>query len=559
MRISVKAIAVILAAAALQGCKTTSALLDTGPRQEVYQTIGTPTLIETAKAHSVEPLEPNFYTDFLDTLTITENGNKVGINVREYAQSRADEQRKLVAGANPIALADAAVRGDIVRLKGPGADRISRYGAQIVARLLKEWPYEQPFPAVSVVVCDDEGFNARMTRFNVLYLSVGLLVNVESEDELAGVIAHELAHSLLNHHAAQERQAFRDKQSAAMMMTVASLVANKHQNAAFAILMAEQAFRKNQDEVGLPKWLREQEVMADILAVDLTKRAGYDWGAVSIFLKRLKSQEAEAASGDVLEGQGKPSLGAAVSGMVNQLDTGIAALITGEDADAENDPPKYDVAATGDDHPTASERLYNVSSYEHDHYKDVFLSDLSTRHLRQVVWQGAGYSTIKRSAYLMKAEKKLEEKDYAGAVADVMRVLNGARDPDPRARMILYNARMGQGNTDSALLNLEIARTGREPPPIIFEKLANGYTRLSRWDKAIDVIKDGQRRGWKHPTHKYYAMLIGMNLRAGHDKEAMRLVNECGAKGAQYRNFCEEVYIQSQRTDKATRGERLGS
>ncbi|SDG46710.1 M48 family metalloprotease [Roseospirillum parvum] len=542
-----------LALVGLGGCKTTQALLGKSEPQHAYQEFQEQPLIGQAQEVRIKPLEPNFYTDFLDDVRYTEGGQQVGLNVRAWAQSRAAEQRALALGAvTPLELTKRTARNkNFVPLEGPGARAITDYVQTVINRLLAQWPHQPLDPPVTAIIIDNPSYMAAMNRFNVLQISIGLLVNVETEDELAAVIAHELTHSLLNHHDAIARQLYRSKQTAVGATFLASLLAGdgNNKNAALAVLMLERMQRHHAEEVGFFEWQREHEIQADLMALDLTKRAGYDWGKVAVYLERLQSQEeaAEAAQAKKGEaGESEPSLGTAIKGMINGLDTGLATLINGGEAPEEPAPLPYKTTEGKHEHPSAEERLFNLAGYERTHYrKDVFMDKPSVDRLHKVVWRGAGFEVIKRSVFLNEAEEALEANDHDLAAEKALAVLEGANDPDPRARIILFHARKGQGNIATALKNLEIARAGSGATKRVFTLLLGEYIRLQRWDEAFDVLKHGQNKVAMHPEHEYFALAISLTVKAGDQRRATSLLQACARKGVAYQTYCQSAYMRA--------------
>ena len=77
------------------------------------------------------------------------------------------------------------------------AEQLRAYCEGVLARLLAQWPY--PRPDIRVRFSASESFGARATLDNDIYLNLGTLQAIESEDELAAILGHEAAHLLLGH------------------------------------------------------------------------------------------------------------------------------------------------------------------------------------------------------------------------------------------------------------------------------------------------------------------------------------------------------------------------
>jgi len=137
----------------------------------------------------------------------------------------------------------------------------SEYVCQIGARLVRHAP-PTSF-SYSFAVLDDVAPNAFALPGGYIYLSRGLLALVNSEDELANVLAHEISHAVLRHAAA--RQAMSDWLGP------------------FSLGFVRVA--------QLASYSREQENEADRGGQEIAAAAGYDPHGMGEFLKRLDRVE----------------------------------------------------------------------------------------------------------------------------------------------------------------------------------------------------------------------------------------------------------------------------
>jgi predicted Zn-dependent protease len=144
-------------------------------------------------------------------------------------------------------------------------------------------------------------FTGECTPDGTLIITVGLLEQIENEDELAFVLGHEVAHAIYRH---QAKDWYKKSQYYAVVNGGAVDVMAK--SAAFAIgggtganimrgLDVAQHLAKLSSNVLMPQMERGEEDAADALGFDLMVKAGYDpQGALSV-LDKLAEQEAEAA------------------------------------------------------------------------------------------------------------------------------------------------------------------------------------------------------------------------------------------------------------------------
>ena len=135
-----------------------------------------------------------------------------------------------------------------------------------------------------VLVINDEAVNAFAAPGGILGLNVGLLKFVDSEVQLAGVIAHELAHLQLRHFVRQlsANQQARQLNTASMIATIGLLLTG---NPALAIGTAVGSSALSMES--RLSYSREYEREADIASLDTLEAAGYDPQSIAAFLRKL--------------------------------------------------------------------------------------------------------------------------------------------------------------------------------------------------------------------------------------------------------------------------------
>lgn len=136
---------------------------------------------------------------------------------------------------------------------------------------------------------DPEGFhffvvkeiqpNAFAIPGGYIFIFDGLLTKLSTEDELAGVLAHEIAHVTHNHF-------FKDEQKVAAMdlATIAAILLSRGQGAVASIAMATDISVQLQ-------FSRENEQEADASAIQYLQQAGYDPRGLFNFLQGLAGYE----------------------------------------------------------------------------------------------------------------------------------------------------------------------------------------------------------------------------------------------------------------------------
>lgn len=147
----------------------------------------------------------------------------------------------------------------------------------------------QPFDYQFYIINSPE-VNAFAVPGGKVFLHSGLILLVENEDELAGVIAHEIGHVVARHIAKRGEKA-KKVTLAALGAILAGIFLGGQAASAIATTTVAAS------ETALLKYSREDEEEADYLGLKFMNQAGYDrWGMVTM-LKKMRRMQGPA-SGD---------------------------------------------------------------------------------------------------------------------------------------------------------------------------------------------------------------------------------------------------------------------
>ncbi len=143
---------------------------------------------------------------------------------------------------------------------------------------------------VRTFIIADRSINAFVTTGNRLAVHTGLITSIESVNELAGVLAHEVGHISGGHLARlpEELRYAMIRSVAAMLVGAAAAAATGQGGAAAAIGMGGQSIAMRE----LFAFTRTQENAADQAAVTFLARAGWSPAGLLRLMERLQAQEA---------------------------------------------------------------------------------------------------------------------------------------------------------------------------------------------------------------------------------------------------------------------------
>ncbi|HEX9770353.1 MAG TPA: M48 family metalloprotease [Kiloniellales bacterium] len=372
-------------------------------------------------------------------------------------------------------------------------------------------------------------FAAHSTPDGSIFINIGLLHDIESEDELAAVLAHELAHVLYRHHGTDW---FANSQKiAAQILSLKDYAQSMVEGAETSkdsktVLFAAFASEMSERVVAPNLWNREQEREADGLGLDLLITAGYQSGAAGTALERLATYEAEsreraekqldeiakAAEADMNEAVKGGDLSQIVVGLVKGAGTAL-----GVASNAAID------AIGGGNHDPAKVRAERLDDYINREY--LFAPRPKSTALP---WQSPGDPTAAvlanykaaRKADSILAEGKLDE-----AESLIRTAVGTPTKEDAYPRLIFYQLRAEQGDFAKAYHNLEIAADGPEPAFAIYRLMIENQLAGGRRDEAVRLVDKASRRLDEPPNLFPYriAVLVDAQKKA----EALALFAKC--------------------------------
>lgn len=156
---------------------------------------------------------------------------------------------------------------------------VTEYVNRIGQNIVKNSDAKVPF---TIKVIDTDEINAMALPGGFFYVNSGLILAADNEAEMAGVMAHEIAH-VAAHHAMREQT----RMNYANLGSIPLMIFLPYSMAGYGIYEATQLAVP----ITFLKFSREFEAQADLLGVEYMYRAGYDPQAFAAFFEKIQNLE----------------------------------------------------------------------------------------------------------------------------------------------------------------------------------------------------------------------------------------------------------------------------
>lgn len=476
--------------------------------------------------------------NFFDDLFGGESGDSDQPVIKQYQPSGSD--------VSAIALNRSRSLG-IFRSRGYGLipeEALNTYVNDVLRRLLAKSP-ERGIPARAYVV-SDRSFNAAAAPDGGIYLNLGMIRDLSNEDELAFILAHELAHVILRHHGSDWYVDAQRKSLVGMALAkglvekvsqFAGGVAPGTEELQAGILIATVLYELS-DVALAPHFTREQEAEADILGLDIMIEAGFNMAAAISTLEKIGLWEKQQAAN-----RPKPKTEAERDSEMNQafqsggLDAVIAEAVKGLGSLWQETKTELKT-----DHYPAEERIALVEEYSFKHYLELVPPDATdlawqakdgspeTAPIRQLF---AGYDSATMALEALKiGDLKLAEKAAKESIVDVTH-------NDAFPRLTFYKVRKGQGKDKLASKNLEFALESPEPSLMLYDTLIRNAMDKSDWNQAVSFVEEARQK--LADTPYLLPFRIELYRKVGREQETPGLVINCTADYPELAAQCQEA------------------
>lgn len=172
-------------------------------------------------------------------------------------------------------------------------ERVNRIGqtlAEIARRTQTQARYGEPGPApfeYTFRIIDEKDVNAFSVPGGFIFVNKGLLDFVSSDDELAGVLAHEIAHASHRHVMKLIRDDAKVQQSVLLPALLVGVFGRLPSQDFAGLMTGAQLYRIAR----VSSFSQEAEVDSDLTALEYLRRSPYNPVGLLVFMERLAAEE----------------------------------------------------------------------------------------------------------------------------------------------------------------------------------------------------------------------------------------------------------------------------
>ena len=435
-------------------------------------------------------------------------------------------------------------------------------------RLLKNWPGSVPKIGIFVRVDTMAStYGAEALIANEILIYYGTLINVDSDDELAAIVAHELAHILLGHNAKANylniaKQLLSDYEDTKVLHDTVKAghvveTGDKKYSLTFdESLQADIVEASEQKDQAAEVYYayhgsllgRPAESKADLLATDLLIAAGYSplglhdtLGklATSFTVQKFVSDSLVKSSNEIMA-----AVKVSMDEQIKSFDAELKNAVTNGTADVSSFPSFMSfsgfTSSVGDrlkqslksfawsrfksPHPVSKKRISKLANYLDDNYS------LRLRQKRKSTamlskYRRSGIDSIVSYKKIEMASLQLIEGDIDKAANLSIASLMGSNDADPFKRYTAHRIRRDQNRTSSAITNIERIKDFQSVPSYAMVEMLDLLVENKRLSGAARMIEAKEQFGYTVP--QFYPSKIAIALARDNETKAKLLAGQC--------------------------------
>ena len=369
-----------------------------------------------------------------------------------------------------------------------------------------------------------------------IYFSMAWMKDLENEDEVAAILAHELAHILLKHHSTDIVSTVQKRLQAGNEILIgAKLQANKATQLGKGdqrSLRIAQMTSEVLDKLAMPAWNRRQETEADLLGTDLMLAAGYSPAANISMLEKLRAFNARNK-------EPEEKFQERVQAMLQQRPVEALSMSLGKVVREMSAP-----------HPATDDRIDSIAAYLERHYASHDFPEPATKPWRMLRSQ-RNVAEMIRNYDLAYSAHGLLKKGNAKLAYDYAR--EAVKAPSARhayPNWILAQSAAALGKSTEAIAALKRAIDAEEPVKEVYKTLADTLEQSGKLGDALFWVDKASSTFGDAP--EWAPDRIRLLRKLGRTVEAGALLLKCQIDTPQIRHLCHEAHLTPAPTRKAS-------
>lgn len=424
----------------------------------------------------------------------------------------------------------------------------------IVSKLGKGWPGE--LPDLQVRIVDSFGFGPSADPYGNLFVPLGMLDNVESEDEIAAMLSHEMSHVLLRHH--DRQRAFQQQKelmsNLATTMVVAAVAADTGvdrganslrliskdplgtQKTIGNTVLYSALLNSFSDNVWSTAWGRGQEDQADLLGADLMVRANYAPRAASHSLQRLND----------FQGKHEPLLNRFLSARKTAMQDSLKQLnlnrFTQELETFLNQGLPTTISTAGHylsrSHMSPLDRDEDLRQYLQREYRNERRARIDKRSWSALRQNNRLKTSLEAYKNAYAASVALEQQRLREAQKLIERAIKSPVGNQPGIRRTAFSVHLAQGNSRKALADLQAINDWSLASPSVYELLINYHLKRGDSAAALGMIDKAERHFGSEELFITEKLLA--NLQMKNQPQVQSLLKKCAGYQSRKAN-CEKL------------------
>jgi Zn-dependent protease with chaperone function len=435
---------------------------------------------------------------------------------------------------------------DFVFIDSPAIDGYLR---SVCRRLLDAKGVRLEVP--NILVQSSDAFNAFSDANGNLVISTGALRSLESEDELAALLGHELSHLILKH--PQDKDAMRalpiGMDTASSMRSAAAELQGRKADPAQLDASDTQATSVLWSDVLAPSWNRKQEQEADESGFELMRAAGYDPAAFGQLFSKL--QNAEKKRSDrlrVLKQALVTRLRAAAPAAKVQA-ASFAGDAKNAVADVASEKMIDGLSAFNRSYESPDERQAHLAAYAHEHRENKRAPHPETS-FKEALQGGEGGTMLSLDSSALGTLDALAKKNATAAKSAVQPLGSGdVKQPSAHLNLAVGSYQQAYGSADLGAAAAQAWAASARPPAQAFLWSASFKVKARDYPAALETLEAGRKRvGDSTP---FLPTLIATARAAGNMPLARDYTKECRSASSSVGEKLQSAVSQQQSSPNA--------